>query len=131
MIHGGPGRRWAWFVAGIAAGAGLAVSLLGALTIGIFVLPFPVALTVLLAVRHPEGLIGAISGLGLPPLFVAYLNRDGPGTVCTSVAGGTSCTDEWAPLPWAVAGLVLVAVGIVVFGMVARPRARAVLSPDP
>ena len=103
MIHAGAGWPWAWFLAGLAAGAGLAVSVLGALTIGIFVLPFAVALTVLLAVRHPEGLIGAISGLGLPLLFVAYLNRDGPGTVCTSVAGGSSCTDEWAPLPWAVA----------------------------
>ena len=131
MIDGGAGRRWAWFLAGIGAGAGLAVSLLGALTIGIFVLPFAVALPVVLALRHPEGLIGAISGLGLPLLYVAYLNRDGPGTVCTSVAGGTSCADEWSPLPWAVAGLVLIAVGIVVFALVVKPRARAVVSRNP
>ena len=131
MIHGGVRRRWAWFLGGLLAGAGLAVGLLGALTIGIFVLPFAVALVVLLAIRHPEGLIGAISGLGLPLLYVAYLNRDGPGTICTRSAGGTSCTDEWAPLPWLLAGLILVALGIVVFAMVVRPRPRPLLSRDP
>lgn len=124
MIHGGAGRRWEWFVAGLVAGAALAVGLLGALTIGIFVLPLAVALTVFLAIRHPEALIGAISGLGLPLLYVAYLNRDGPGTVCVTSAGGTSCTDEWAPLPWALAGLALVAVGTVVFATAVRPRTR-------
>ena len=55
MIDGGAGRRWAWFLAGIVAGAGLAVSLLGALTIGIFVLPFAVALVVVLASATPRG----------------------------------------------------------------------------
>jgi len=122
MGGGVAGRLWAWFVAGLVAGAALAVGLLGALSIGIFVLPLAVALTVLVAIRHPEGLTGAISGLGLPLLYVAYLNRDGPGTVCVTSGGGTSCTDEWAPLPWVLAGLVLVAVGVVVFAAVARPR---------
>ena len=125
MIDGRAGRRWAWFAAGLVAGAALALGLLGALSIGIFVLPLAVALTVFLAIRHPEGLIGAISGLGLPLLYVAYLNRDGPGTVCTTSAGGTSCADEWAPLPWALAGLVLVAAGVVVFATVGRPRTRS------
>ena len=50
------------------------------------------------------------------PLYVAYLNREGPGNVCSAIAhGGHSCLQAWNPWPWAAAGTSLVAVGITLF----------------
>jgi hypothetical protein len=62
------------------------------------------------------GIAGVISGLGVPLLYVAFLNRHGPGTICTtSHNGGQSCVDELNAWPWFAFGLVLVALGAVVF----------------
>jgi hypothetical protein len=41
----------------------------------------------------------------IPALYVAYLNRSGPGTICTSITGGQSCTDESSPWPWLAVGV--------------------------
>jgi hypothetical protein len=93
-----------------------ALSIVGAFTIGIFVLPIAVAATLLLVRHHADGsAAGLLSGAGLPLLYIAYLNRDGPGTVCSSTAGGSSCTDEWSPWPWILVAVVLVAAGVLVF----------------
>ena len=99
-------RRWRWFVAWFLVGALYALAVLGALTIGIFVLPVAVVATVLLA-RVPTARIGStglVSGAGLPLLYVAWLNRDGPGTVCTSTSSSSSCIDEWSPWPFVAVG---------------------------
>jgi ABC-type thiamin/hydroxymethylpyrimidine transport system permease subunit len=111
-----------WFVAWAAVGAGYAFGVLGALSIGVFVLAIAAVATVLLA-RHPQartGLIGLVSGLGLPLLFVAFLNRAGPGTVCTTTATSQSCSEEWSPWPWLLIGVALVVVGCVWFGVRSR-----------
>jgi hypothetical protein len=43
--------------------------------------------------------VGLISSIGLPLLYVAFLNRDGPGTICSSDGnGGQQCMDEWSPM---------------------------------
>ena len=67
-------------------GAGYALGILGALSIGPYVLVITVAATIVLATRTGSkvGLPGLVSGLGLPLFYVAFLNRSGPGTVCTS-----------------------------------------------
>jgi hypothetical protein len=57
------------------------------------------------------------------PLLVAYLNRGGPGNVCTTTATSQSCTTEWSPWPWLAAGLLLVAAGAVTFAWL-RARLR-------
>jgi MYXO-CTERM domain-containing protein len=57
---------------------------------------------------------GLLSGAALPALYVAWLNRDGPGEVCTRSATEVSCTDEWSPWPFLAAGLLLVVAGILV-----------------
>lgn len=77
----------------------------------------PVLATVLLVRRQPatRGLPGLISGLGVPLLYVAYLNRAGPGTICTTVTGGQECDDEWSPWPWLAVGVILLALGAAVF----------------
>jgi hypothetical protein len=111
-------------------GAGLAFGLLGALTIGVFVLPVA-ALAAIGLTRIPAaagGLSGVVAGAGAGPLFVAYLNRDGPGDVCTVTARSVACVGEWSPWPWLVVGVVLLGAGIALFVVRAgrRPRGRAV-----
>jgi hypothetical protein len=117
------GPRWVWFAAWLIIGAGYALSFLGAASIGLFVLPLPVLATILLARRQRAhgGLPGLISGLGVPLLYVAYLNRAGPGTICTTITGGgQDCTDEWSPWPWLAAAVILLALGVAAF--IARQR---------
>jgi hypothetical protein len=108
---------WAWFTAWLLVGAGYAVSLVGIASIGLFVLPLPVLATVLLVRRQTatRGLPGLISGLGVPLLYVAYVNRAGPGTICTAVTGGQECNDEWSPWPWLAVGVILLVLGVAAF----------------
>jgi hypothetical protein len=103
----------AWLVLG--AGAGLGV--LSLLTIGPFVLLGTLMLSGFLLWRVDFGwsMAGMISGAGLPVLCVGWLNRDGPGEVCTRSATELSCGDEWSPWPFVVVGLALVVTGVVVF----------------
>ena len=108
---------WVWFTAWLFVGAGYGLSLIGIASIGLFVLPLPVLATVLLVRRqHPtSGLPGLISGLAIPLLCVAYLNRAGPGTICTTVIGGQECNDEWSPWPWLAVGVILLVLGVAAF----------------
>ena len=79
-------RNVIWFIAWMLTGAGYALGILGALSIGPYVLVITVAATIVLATRTGSrvGLPGLISGPSLPLFYVAFLNRSGPGTVCTS-----------------------------------------------
>ena len=109
-------RPWGWFGAWLAVGAACTVSFVGAASIGLFVLPIAVAATALVAWRSSlRGVCGMIAGLGLPLLYVAYLNRGGPGNVCTTITGGQDCIQEFDPWPWLIAGVLLVVAGVVVF----------------
>ncbi len=117
-----------WFLAWFGVGALDALAMVGALTIGIFVLPVGIAATVFLATRRDasDGIGGLISGLGLPVLYIAYLNRDGPGTICrTYPGGGSSCVEEWSPWPWFAIGMALVLVGVAVFTRAQRSRSAS------
>jgi hypothetical protein len=113
-------RSWP-FVAWAAVGAGACLALLTVFTVGVFILPVAIVATIaLLRWRGSRTIaaIGVISGFGLVPLYVAYLNRGGPGDVCTTSGGGQSCLTEWSPWPWLIAGAVMVALGIAVFAVV-------------
>lgn len=119
---------WGWFVAWIVVGVAFMLAALGALTIGVFVLPIAVGLAVLLATRRGSsvGIPGLISGASLPVFYVAFLNRDGPGDICRSFAdGGSSCTEEWSPLPWLFVGALFLLGGIAVFVQLDRKRVRS------
>ncbi|MHB1787167.1 MAG: hypothetical protein ACYCS7_13685 [Acidimicrobiales bacterium] len=113
----GSRRRWGSFGAWLLIGAGYALGLIGIFSIGLFVLPVAVVTTVLLARRTSSvpGLPGLIAGLGLPPFYIAYLNRAGPGNVCVTIPGGQSCSQELSPWPWVAAGLLFVIFGVVGF----------------
>ena len=110
-------KLWS-FLAWPVVGAALSFGILALMTIGIFILPF--ALTGLFILLRWGGdrrsSVGLISGIGLPLLYVAFLNRDGPGTICSSYGnGGQQCMDEWSPWPWFLIGAALVATGIALF----------------
>jgi hypothetical protein len=59
--------------------------------------------------------LGALTGAGVPFLLVAYLQRQGPGTVCWHTATASGCDDYLDPRPWLAIGLVLVLGGIGAF----------------
>lgn len=85
------------------------------MTIGLFVLPLPIVATIVL-LRIPKAkprFPVFATGFGLPLLYVAFLNRSGPGEVCRLVDGGYQCGDQLHPLPWLAAGLVLTIAGVV------------------
>jgi len=105
------------FLAWAATGACLGTGLLTALTIGPFLLVLAVIAAAILIWRRRLGIaaIGAVSGLGLISFYIAYLNRQGPGQVCTMTATAQSCTTEWSPWPWLAAGVVLISAGLALF----------------
>jgi hypothetical protein len=120
-----PDRRGAiWFIAWMLTGAGWALGLLTTLTIGPYVLLITAAATILLATRARTlvGLPGLVSGLSLPLFYVAFLNRSGPGTICTTTATSQHCLDEWSPWPWLVIGIVVLVSGCVWFAKANRRR---------
>jgi hypothetical protein len=121
MTGTGP-RASLTFAAWTIVGAGAVLGLLTILTIGIFVLPATTLLAVLLAWRGQttQAVPGVVTGLGLIPVYVAYLNRGGPGTVCTTTALSQSCAQEMNPWPWLAAGLCLAGAGAVLSVMLRR-----------
>jgi len=120
-----------WFAAWMLIGAGYALGLLAALSIGPFVLLVTAAVTVVLATRREThvGLPGLVSGLSLPVFYVAYLNRSGPGTICTTTATSQSCVKEWNPWPWLAVAVALLLVGCVLFAAANRRRKAASSQP--
>jgi hypothetical protein len=116
-----------WFIAWTLVGAGYAFGVLSALSIGAFVLLITVVATIVLATRpgNRVGLPGLVSGLSLPLFYVAYLNRSGPGTICTRTATSQTCSDQWSPWPWIVVGILLLVTGCVWFAMANRRRGVA------
>lgn len=107
-----------WAFAGwCVAGAGLCFGVLSLLTVGPFVLLVTFALCGVLLWRVEFGwaMAGLLSGAGVPLLYVAWLNREGPGEVCHGNAREISCGDQWSPWPFVVVALALVLAGVVVF----------------
>lgn len=102
-----------WFAVGAAYGFCLA----GLLTVGAFLLPIALAGTALLFRRRSTrgGWPGVIGGPAAALFYLAYLNRSGPGNICTTIGSGQSCMQQYAPWPFLVAALVLLgATGITI-----------------
>ena len=100
---------WIWFASWAVVGAAYAFGLLGVLSIGMFVLPCALLATWYLARRRHSlhGVFGVLSGVGVPLLVLAFLNRHGPGMVC----GGMKCEQQFSPWPWLIAGMLFVLLG--------------------
>jgi hypothetical protein len=56
---------------------------------------------------------GVLTGAGLPLLFVAYVQRDGPGTTCYRTLTSAGCDQHLNPLPWLITGSILVLAGLI------------------
>ena len=111
-------RAW-WLVTGALLGLG-AVSIL---TIGVFVLPIGIALGMAGAVvpaLHNRAALVMIAGLALAVLYIAWLNKDGPGEVCNSA--GTSCTDQWSPWPLVLVAILLLSTPVLATRLCRDPR---------
>lgn len=99
---------WAWAAVGALATASLDLGLLTAipaLLLGVFV--------VRVGDRRGRSTPGFVTGAGLPLLWVAYVQREGPGTVCWHTATGTGCNQYLNPLPWLIIGIALVLTGLI------------------
>jgi hypothetical protein len=113
-----------WFLAWAVAGALYAVGVAGAASVGIFVFPVAIAGTILLSGQR-RGLVG-LPGIGLGAggvlEYLAWVNRRGPGTVCSEQADGFRCVSEWSPWPFLAAGVVAVVAALVVFQVLRSRR---------
>ena len=106
----GCGWFWAWALLGCAVG-------FGAVSLGAFVL-LPVAIIgVLMASRRSisRSAFGFLTGVGALLLYVAWLQRAGPGTTCWHTGTESGCDEHLNPLPWLVVGLLLFSGGVVGF----------------
>jgi hypothetical protein len=122
---------WGWrgFAAWAVAGGLLALSLLS--WVGLFLLPVALVACWLAGrgARSSLELLGAPAGAGLFCLGIAFGARDHspcpPGGSLRVPPGETSVTcGGFDPLPWLVAGLVLVLVGALAYGVGRRLQAR-------
>jgi hypothetical protein len=115
-----PRRDWVWFL--VWAAVGCAAGFASISFIWLFFAPLALAVVALLIWRRAlsRSAIGFVSGLGVTSLIVAYLNRKGPGTVSWHTATASGSDTYLDPRPWLVAGVVLVAAGVVAFALLAR-----------
>lgn len=102
---------WSWFLVWLLLGAAAA---LGAVSLGPLLL-VPVAVVGVLLASRPEArgsAFGLLSGVGVLLVYVAWVQREGPGTTCWQTATASGCDQHLDPLPWLVAGTVLFVVGL-------------------
>lgn len=99
-----------WFSAWLAVGVGLALAISA---LGLYTVPLACLAAVALLLRHHGGraACGAIVGMGLLALYVAYVQRAGPGTVSWHTATASGSAQYLDPRPWLAVGLVLVGAG--------------------
>ena len=50
---------------------------------------------------------GLLAGAGLVSLFIAYVQRQGPGTTCWHTTTAAGCDQHLNPIPWLLTGLLL------------------------
>jgi hypothetical protein len=123
-----------YFVGFAGLGGAAALALITPFTIGPLLLLPIVAWGIVLMRRPfpPASVAGAIAGVSVLVFALAYLNRDGPGNVCTySQSGGEFCQTEWNPVAFIVGGLFFIAVAVEVFMYARRPRPPASMPPGP
>lgn len=129
MSEDGRAAGWGWFLAWVLVGACAGTGLAAILTVGVALLVLAAVAAVFLLRAGPgRAVVGGVSGLAAPLFYLAYLNRGGPGEVCHAVAGGQTCTDAYTPVPFLVAGLLLLGAGLVIQVLTVR-RARADRAP--
>jgi hypothetical protein len=113
--------KYAWWAL---VGALLGLGVVGIMTIGLAFL-MSAAVLGLIAAFTPtlrnRSVLGAVGGLAAAPLYLAWLNRGGPGRVCSTEGTTVSCVQEWSPWPFLAAALALV-VGLLLLARWVRHR---------
>ncbi|MEV6027999.1 hypothetical protein [Streptomyces sp. NPDC052036] len=123
--------EWGWFLAWLAVGACLALGLAALLTVGVVLIALAAVAAVFLLRRgHTNALVGSVAGVALPFFYLAYTNRGGPGDVCHATAGGSTCTEEYAPVPFLIVGVLLFVVGFLAFLVLDHRRKQGAGSPS-
>jgi hypothetical protein len=112
--HPAPKIRWRWFVLWAFVGGAAAFGAISFLVVGLVGLAVAVLVAVLMASRPGVrgSAFGLLSGAGLLLLYVAYVQRQGPGTTCWHTATSNGCETHLDPVPWLVVGLVFVITGL-------------------
>ncbi len=105
-FRSGPFAGWAF------VGALWALSLASAFSIGVFLMPVALVLTVVMCLGYarPEGWPGALAGGALAGFYLAFLHRHGPGRYCSAPGDAATCRELLNPWPLLAGGLVLLAV---------------------
>lgn len=104
----GCGWFWIWAL----VGAALA---LGAFSLGPLVLLPVLALAAVMLSRSGirDSALGLVSGIGALCLYIAWVQREGPGTTCWHSGTASGCDQHLNPLPWLVVGAALFVGGMV------------------
>jgi hypothetical protein len=104
---------WGWFFVWAVLGTAAA---LGTVSLGPLLLVPVLLIGVFLWSRRPgarHSAFGLLTGAGTLLLYVAWLQRDGPGTTCWHTATASGCDQHLNPQPWLIAGAALVITGFV------------------
>lgn len=112
-----------WATIGALGSLGVA----GLASIGLFLLAgAAVVAVVALAVPalRPPCMPGFLVGLSTAPLYIAWLNRGGPGRVCTTTVDSMTCTDQWSPWPFVAVGALFAGAGLALL-LISRRGSRA------
>lgn len=122
-------RAWAWFFAWSAVGVGLVGGLLAAFALPVTLVLWGVsgAGAVAISLRKEARVAwpGILSGISILVFLIAYLNRNGPGEVCTAHIGSVCASSEqqWSPWPFMAVAVIMVVGGVVGF-VFTRRQAR-------
>jgi hypothetical protein len=118
-----PSPSWTWFAVWAAVGG---IGSLGFLSLGLLVLLPVVIATGVLASRASSrrSAFGLLSGAGILLLVIAYLHRQGPGTICWHRGSASGCDEYLDPIPWLIIGMLFLLGGIVAQVLVNRTRGR-------
>jgi hypothetical protein len=123
------GRGPLWFGAWLAVGAALTLSFLTGFSIGLFVLPFALALLVVVVRRSPHlpEAAGFVSGVGVVLLLVAFLNRDyepcpANGILRLQPGEQSASCGGFDPHPWLYLGIAVTAAGAVAYLAASKVR---------
>jgi hypothetical protein len=124
MTSRGPALPWLSTLAWASVGALGAFGIAGLASIGVFLLAgagLVAAVALATPALRPPCVPGFLVGLSTAPLYIAWLNRGGPGLVCTTTPDSMSCADQWSPWPFVAVGLLFAATGLVLL-LVTRRR---------
>jgi hypothetical protein len=108
-----------WTVVGALLGLGFA----SILTIGLVLLLVGCVLAVagiLLRSLRNHSAAAVPGGLSVAALYLAWLNRGGPGRVCETTNTDTSCIEAWSPWPFLVVALLLIAATVFLIRLARR-----------